>query len=501
MKLLVGRLQGLHQVVVDVAPRHRPEDRLCGRRIPPSSPLRSAIRASPADAGDPTRPGAPPSISSIHWAASTIATSDPRLSSPSARRSPIAARPRSHAVVPAVAPGKLPLQARQGLGVVVDGEHDSALLGGNALHDPVVGLPMVPTRAPRVRPERTRIGARIPRPTSVLCVGRLRVEIGVLLGAASLVLVPPSVAAGSSLYGGPAPAGPRHPLREPARAPQLRNPGCLARQADPRLGRQRLPRGRVPLPGLPLRRPRRQGSARDPGDPRAAGDTFSRRTAPTPTRPIRPTRATPPTSSSCASSRWRTATAFRITLNTLKDPDAGRRRRSRSAARRSRASSRTAPTPPRRRSSSSPSTATSADLIDAADRPAVAPAAAVTVSTRRRQIEVSVPHSRLEPGPSDGPAGRRRRPLGRGRRAATCCRGAAADATHPGRRRGAWRSGGVLQRRLPLRTSRCQRPTHRTRCSPTRPGGATASRATALAARRPRARSTPRSTSASSRAA
>ena len=54
---------------------------------------------------------------------------------------------------------------------------------------------------------------------------------------------------------------------------------------------------------------------------RAPPATPSRsRTGPTPTRPIPPTRTTPPTSSSCASKPLASATAFRVTLNTLKDP-------------------------------------------------------------------------------------------------------------------------------------------------------------------------------------
>ena len=66
------------------------------------------------------------------------------------------------------------------------------------------------------------------------------------------------------------------------------------------------------------------------------------------------TRTTRPTSSSCASSRCATATAFRITLNTLKDPEA-RPGRLHDRDRRSSVVPRpfpTAPTSARRRSSS-----------------------------------------------------------------------------------------------------------------------------------------------------
>ena len=61
----------------------------------------------------------------------------------------------------------------------------------------------------------------------------------------------------------------------PAQAPQLENTGVWKAAADPGLRRQRLPRRRVPLPGLPLRRPRRARRRRDPADPRT-GATPSR---------------------------------------------------------------------------------------------------------------------------------------------------------------------------------------------------------------------------------
>ena len=88
-----------------------------------------------------------------------------------------------------------------------------------------------------------------------------------------------------------------------------------------------------------------------PGRPaRQRDDTFSSRTAPTRYPTDAGVRAaTRPTSSSCASSRSPDATAFRLTLNTLNDPELRRRRRSRSAtARRRAAGARTARTRRRR---------------------------------------------------------------------------------------------------------------------------------------------------------
>ena len=125
-----------------------------------------------------------------------------------------------------------------------------------------------------------------------------------------------------------------HPLRAGRRraaAPERRQ---LGRAADPRLRRQRLPRRRVPLPGLPLRRQRRD---RQPGPERPAllRATRSRaRPGPTPTRPTRCTRTTPPTSSSCASSRSPTRPRSGSRSTRSRTASVWSARRSRSAARR-----------------------------------------------------------------------------------------------------------------------------------------------------------------------
>ena len=78
----------------------------------------------------------------------------------------------------------------------------------------------------------------------------------------------PAAAAHHSLNDGPGPRpGPAILYAAPATAPQLTNAVPVAGAADPRLGHHRLPRSRVPLPGLSLRRPR---SARGRGSARSS---------------------------------------------------------------------------------------------------------------------------------------------------------------------------------------------------------------------------------------
>ena len=131
----------------------------------------------------------------------------------------------------------------------------------------------------------------------------------------------------------------------PAKAPQLENVEGLALEgrADPGLGRQRLPQGRVPLPGLPLRRPRGQGGHR-PGEPDARARRRHERR-----RPVlgadghlrlpdaaRAMTKTPPTSSSCGSSRTRRrrpsgSRSTRSKIRAGRDGDRDRRHRRRIA--------------------------------------------------------------------------------------------------------------------------------------------------------------------------
>ena len=205
------------------------------------------------------------------------------------------------------------------------------------------------------------------------------------------------------------------------------------------------------------------------GRPATRQATPSRgRTAPTRTRPTRPTPTTRPTSSSCGSSRWPTRRPSGITLNTMKDP--------RSSARRSRSAARAEPrrVPPRRqrdrarRSSSSPFTA---HTPTCSTRPPASPsrrpptgddldraAARSRCASRTRPGTPATRTVRLAAGVGlwDTAAGRYLIP------------GAAADATHPGRRRRARQPDRLLQRRLPLRTSPASTSTRPTPCSPTR---------------------------------
>ncbi len=94
--------------------------------------------------------------------------------------------------------------------------------------------------------------------------------MGVVLAGtmATIALWGGAAAASGSLYQGPPPRpGPDilyRPLGAGAAARERRH---LAREADPDLRHERLPPGRVPLPGLPLRRPRRPRRESRPGRP------------------------------------------------------------------------------------------------------------------------------------------------------------------------------------------------------------------------------------------
>ena len=96
--------------------------------------------------------------------------------------------------------------------------------------------------------------------------------------------------------------GPRGPLPAARARPAARKRAAqrLARQADPRLRRQRLPPGRVRLPGLRVRRPRRQrGDRPDQPDDLAGrqllgrGHVLRTRRHLLPTRPPATTRTRP----------------------------------------------------------------------------------------------------------------------------------------------------------------------------------------------------------------
>ena len=206
--------------------------------------------------------------------------------------------------------------------------------------------------------------------------------------------------------------------------------------------------------------------------------------------------ATPPTSSSCACGRSTDATAFRITLNTLLDPDAGRRRRSRSATRAA-----PLPMPARReRVRARPQLfltvhGATAELRDAAD------AARRSRPRRRRRSTASAARSRCACRTPPGTRARRRcgsppaSACGTRRPARYLLPRQAADA----RRARAARGDPTPRRRSSTSPSATSEPLPDVAnpASLGRParGGATSGRATALRDRRHRRRSAPRSTS------
>ena len=319
------------------------------------------------------------------------------------------------------------------------------------------------------------------------------------------LLAAAGTAQAASLYSGPrAAARPGHPLR--------RGPHPAAHQAAPWKakpilvsGATRLPRRRVPLPGLPLRRPRRAPGTVDPARSAHGRRHRSRsRTGPTRTRPMPPTRTTPPTSSSCASGRSRARPRSGVTLNTLKDPSLVAfsiaiggtqgelrgvpRRRERERARR--------PVPDR------------ASGGDRHGRPSSrAPRAGDTCGAGpRSRVDTQPPPDRGARA-AHAPGTRPARSSGwrpasglwdSARRAATCCPQPIAPTTPTRRRRQRGQPARVLQRRLPLR--RADAPGRATPPATAQSAGLVARpRAGRRAgARATSARSTPTSTSASS---
>ncbi|MGH2965236.1 MAG: alpha/beta hydrolase-fold protein [Solirubrobacterales bacterium] len=262
-------------------------------------------------------------------------------------------------------------------------------------------------------------------------MGRLRVEIGVLLGAVALVFVPASFAASPSLYHGPAPRpGPEILYRPPAQAPQLRNAGVW--HANPILvsGASAYRGGEFLYQDFLYDDHGARGLSRDPGDPRVGGDSFSAPNG-TYTYPTDPAYAD--NAADLVELRVKplaAATAFRISLNTMRSPDLVGTTIAIGAS----------PQPrefPHGANAKAPAGlfltvhGTHADLVDAATGRRLTPAPHVTVSTIRRQIDVVVPHSAWDPG-------RRTVRLAAGvglwNRAANryLVPGAAADATHPG---------------------------------------------------------------------
>jgi C-terminal binding-module, SLH-like, of glucodextranase len=226
---------------------------------------------------------------------------------------------------------------------------------------------------------------------------RFGVGMGCVLGLLAAV-APAAPAAPSSLYDGPPPRpGPEILYRGPARAPQLRNEGVW--HASPILvsGSSAYRDGEFLYQDHLYDDHGARGLSRDPGDPRAAADSFSAPNG-TYTYPTDPAYAD--NAADLVELRVKPladATAFRITLNTLKDPALAGTTIAIGGSRQ-----------PRRFPHGANATAPAAlfltvhggraDLIDAASGKLIVPAPRVTTSTARRQIEVRVPDRAWDPG-------------------------------------------------------------------------------------------------------
>jgi glucodextranase-like protein len=222
-----------------------------------------------------------------------------------------------------------------------------------------------------------------------------------LLGALfALAMAAPAGAATGSLYSGPGPRpGPDILYAPPATAPQLTNSGIW--HAPPILtsGASAYRDGEFLYQDFIYDDHGADGTVPDPGDPRLSGDTFSMPggTYTYPTNAVYAGNAADlvelrvkPTSS---------ATAFRITLNTMKDP-------SLVGTTIAIGDSDTPRQFPHGANASAPAKwfltvhGNTADMLDAATGKPAATAPTVSVDTIRRQITVLVPHSDWNPGTS-----------------------------------------------------------------------------------------------------
>jgi pimeloyl-ACP methyl ester carboxylesterase len=214
----------------------------------------------------------------------------------------------------------------------------------------------------------------------------------------AVVALPAAAQASSSLYHGPAPRpGPAMLYRQPATSPQLANHGIW--HAKPILvsGTSAYRRREFLYQDFIYDDHGARGTARDSGDPRSGGDTFS---APNGTY-------TYPTAAKYANNAadllelrvkpLRRATAFRISLNTLKDP-------SLVATTIAIGSSKQPQAFPFGANASAPAKlfltvhGKKATLQSAASGKLVGAAPRVSISKRRRQIQVRVSHRDWNPG-------------------------------------------------------------------------------------------------------
>ncbi len=225
----------------------------------------------------------------------------------------------------------------------------------------------------------------------------MRVRAGIV-GLLAVALTPAAAHASSSLYSGPAPRpGPDILYRKPARSPQLQNAGVWHARPILVSGASAYRDGEYLYQDFLYDDHGAKGASRDPGDPRTSGDTFS---APNGTY-------TYPTAARYANNAadlvelrvkpLAGATAFRLTLNTLKKPRLV-------AATVAIGSSKVERRMPFGANTSAPAKlfltvhGRHAELDDAASGKRVAPAPKVSGSRRRRQIQVLVPHSAWNPG-------------------------------------------------------------------------------------------------------
>jgi dienelactone hydrolase len=221
-----------------------------------------------------------------------------------------------------------------------------------------------------------------------------RTSLGLLL----LALAVASPASAGSLYSGPAPRpGPDILYRAPADAPQLDNTGVW--HAKPILvsGASAYRDGEFLYQDFLFDDHGANGGQRDSNDPRSAGDTFA---APNGTYTYPTNRAYADNAADIVELRVKRladATAFRLTLNTLKDPSL--------VGTTIAIGSSTLPRSwPHGANVSSPAAlfltvhGSTGELIDAATGKAVTPTPTVSIDRVRRQIEIRVPHSGWNPG-------------------------------------------------------------------------------------------------------
>jgi hypothetical protein len=218
--------------------------------------------------------------------------------------------------------------------------------------------------------------------------------------AASLALPAGALGGATSLYHGPGPRpGPDILYSKPAKAPQLKNAGIW--HATPTLvsGTSAYRRGEFLYQDFIYDDHGARGTTRDPNDPRSGGDSFSMPngtyTYPTDKKYVNNAadlvelRVKPLTD----------ATAFRITLNTMKDPSLVGTTIAIGTSKAPREF-------PFGANASAPAKlfltvhGTTAELTTASAGKRLGPSPTVSVSKRRRQIQVLVPHSAWDPGTS-----------------------------------------------------------------------------------------------------